>query len=209
MLSSTEPVLLGFSSGPACLASCGPVLLPWLAAEKRRVAETMRLLAVFLAGRFAGYLVFAVAAWAAGAALPAAGHPVLYGLVHLGIAGVLAWQAVHLARAEKRACGEKCLGCRSRSGTPAALGFLTGVTLCPPFLVATARAAETGSLALSVAFFALFFAGTAAWFVPLATVGWLRRLESLGQVARLVMLILALYYAYLGILALAGRLLHG
>jgi hypothetical protein len=30
-----EALALGFGSGPICVASCGPVLLPWLGAEPR------------------------------------------------------------------------------------------------------------------------------------------------------------------------------
>ncbi len=59
-----EALALGFGSGPVCVASCGPVLLPWLGAEPRDVGTTGRLLAIFLGGRLAGYLSFAVVAWA-------------------------------------------------------------------------------------------------------------------------------------------------
>jgi sulfite exporter TauE/SafE len=65
-----EALALGFGSGPICVASCGPVLLPWLGAEPRDLGTTSRLLAIFLGGRLAGYLAFAVVAWAIGVTLP-------------------------------------------------------------------------------------------------------------------------------------------
>jgi sulfite exporter TauE/SafE len=209
-----EAVLLGFSSGPACIASCGPVLLPWLAAEKRRVSPTFGLLAGFLAGRFAGYLAFAVLAWAAGTAVPAAGHSLVFGMAHVAVAVLLGRQALRLGRA-KQPCGQACASCaaakrptRLPEAGPAALGLLTGLSICPPFVAAAARAAETGSLLLSLAFFSLFFVGTAAWFLPFAGAGLFEKLEPVSQVARFVMMLLACYYAYLGLMALAGSLFH-
>ena len=44
----TEALLLGVSSGPVCLASCSPVLVPVLAAEQRSPRGTGALLAQFL-----------------------------------------------------------------------------------------------------------------------------------------------------------------
>jgi len=50
----TEALLLGVSSGPVCLASCTPVLIPVLAAEQRSPRGTGALLAQFLGGRLPG-----------------------------------------------------------------------------------------------------------------------------------------------------------
>ena len=51
----TEALLLGVFSGPVCLASCSPVLVPVLAAGQRSPRGTSALLAQFLTGRLAGY----------------------------------------------------------------------------------------------------------------------------------------------------------
>jgi Ca2+/Na+ antiporter len=92
---------------------------------------------------------------------------------------------------------------------PVLLGLLTGVNLCPPFIVAAVRAMESGSVTGAVLFFLAFFAGTAVWFAPFTALGALRVAETAPTVARFTMLALAAYYAYLGILTLLGRLLHG
>jgi hypothetical protein len=65
----TEALLLGVSSGPVCLASCTAVLIPVLAAEQRSPRGTGALLAQFLGGRLAGYLLFACLAWLLGLSL--------------------------------------------------------------------------------------------------------------------------------------------
>ena len=213
MANLTEALALGFASGPVCLAACGPVLLPWLAAEPRALAATGRLLGVFLGGRLAGYLAFAVAAWAAGAALPAdAGtRSLVFGLANLGVALLLGVSAAvpHRVCGAERASGEDRLyriAPANRFHPPATLtlGFLTGLNLCPPFVAAAVRAAETRNLAAACAFFCLFFVGTSVWFLPSLAVSSLRRFEAVPLVARLTMGVLGLYYGYLGIAGLTS-----
>ncbi len=217
MGSLAEPALLGFSSGLLCLAACGPVLLPWLVSEGAGLRGTGVLLGQFLAGRLAGYLGFAIAAWALGLALPLPAGPttVLFGAVHLALAAALAWYAFSTLRPHPGACpGELSAGrgraraVRFRALGPAALGLLTGLNLCPPFLVAGVRAAQRHSLPGALEFFLLFFAGTLVWFLPFLGVSAARRLTGLRVVARFTTALVAAYYGYLGVIALGGALLH-
>jgi hypothetical protein len=217
MRSLSEPLLLGFSSGLLCLAACGPVLLPWLAAEGSGLRGTGVLLGQFLAGRLAGYLGFATAAWAFGLVLPlpAGSNAAAFGAVHLALAATLALYAFSAPRPRAAACPgglsiprRRTLAGRFRSCGPAALGFLTGLNLCPPFLVAGVRAAERHSLAGALEFFLLFFAGTLIWFLPFLGVGAVRRFTGLPIVARFTTIVVAAYYAYLGVITLGGALLH-
>ncbi|MDP3001269.1 MAG: sulfite exporter TauE/SafE family protein [Bryobacterales bacterium] len=205
----TEAALLGLASGPACLASCGPVLTPWLVAERAGWRRAFGLLSVFLGGRLAGYLLFAVAAGLAGATMPlgARERALLFAAAHLGLAATL---VAYGLRPRRRAEPPLVtIGPARRSWMPVLLGLFTGLNLCPPFVVAAVRAMETGSVTGAVLFFLAFFAGTAVWFVPFAALGALRVAETVATVARFTMLALAAYYAYLGILTLLGRLLHG
>ncbi len=57
---------LGLASGTACLANCAPVFLPYLLGEGEKIPKNYILLGQFLGGRLAGYLLFALLAWAAG-----------------------------------------------------------------------------------------------------------------------------------------------
>jgi sulfite exporter TauE/SafE len=91
----------------------------------------------------------------------------------------------------------------------AALGFLTGVSLCPPFVAAGVRAAEAASMAEAVLFFAVFFFGTSVWFVPFAGLGWVRRNEGVTTVARMAMVLIALYYLYAGFMTLIEKNVYG
>lgn len=210
MASVAEAVVLGFASGPVCVAACGPVLLPWLAAEPRGLRATGQLLGVFLSGRLAGYLAFAVVAWAAGVALPvdASTRTLIFGLANLGLAALLVISAASPHRhcpahaSSREPLHQIGSADRFRPPTALTLGFLTGMNLCPPFVAAGIRAAETQSLAGACAFFLFFFAGTSVWFLPSIAISPLRRFEAVPVVARLTMAVLALYYAYLGIVSL-------
>ena len=218
MKALVEPALLGFSSGLVCLASCGPVLLPALAAAGAGWRDTGLLLGAFLAGRLAGYLGFATLAWAAGLALPlpAPMNGAVFAVVHLGLAAALVLFAV-LPRAPRAApCSQAPATARRaalarRLGVvgPAAMGLLSGLNLCPPFIAADVRVAEGRSLPGALGFFLLFFVGTAIWFLPFLGVAGLRRFAAVRTVAVLTAIVVAAFYGYLGAVALTGVLLHG
>ena len=204
---------LGLGSGPICVAYCGPVLLPWLGADPRDLRTTGRLLAVFLGGRLAGYLAFAVVAWAAGLTIPVdlRTRTLIFGLANFGLAALLGFSACFPRHPRVKATEERHtrlyqIGSADRFRPSAALtlGFLTGLNLCPPFVAAGVRAAATHSLAGSLGFFALFFAGTSVWFLPSLAVSSLRRFNAVPAVARMTMAVLAVYYAYLGVVSAAS-----
>jgi sulfite exporter TauE/SafE len=218
-----EPLLLGFSSGLACLAACGPVLLPWLAAEGAGWGGTGARMAQFLGGRLVGYLGFATVAWMLGLALPPSrgAGAVLIGVVDLALAALLAAYAIWPARLRMAACPPGLAAARGssrparlRAGThrrwvgPAGLGLLTGLNLCPPFVAAGVRAAESSSLAGALGFFVLFFLGTLVWFLPFLGLGAARRFTGIQSVARVTAGLVAAFYGYRGVVTLTGVLLH-
>jgi hypothetical protein len=175
-----------------------------------------RYLSSFLGARFVGYLLFGAAAWELGAlvSLPPAPRMILIGVIHVLLAAVLLWYAYSAGHA----CAQPCSGSelvnigvtrkRGVSGA-AALGFLTGLSLCPPFVAAGVRAAELGSVAAALLFFAVFFVGTSVWFVPFVGLGCVARNEAVTTVARMAMVLIAVYYASLGMAMLLGRRVYG
>lgn len=211
-----EAFVLGLSSGPACIASCGPVLVPTLLAEHSGMRLSARYLSTFLGARFLGYLLFAAVAWQIGvlAALPPAPRLFVMGVVHVLLAGVLLWYAYSVGHAHSRACpGSELvtIGVAKKRGVsgPAALGFLTGLSLCPPFVIAGVRASQLDSVAAALLFFAVFFVGTSIWFLPLVSLGCLRRNEAVTTVARMAMVLIAVYYLFLGSAMLMARNVYG
>lgn len=218
LLAIGEAIALGLASGPACVASCGPVLVPPLLAQGTGVRTHAGYLSAFLGTRFAGYLLFAAVAWQAGsiASVSPERKSLVFGIVHVLLAGALAWYAWPARqprpRAQAAASSELVtIGAARRRGLPgaAALGFLTGVSLCPPFVAAGVRAAELGSLAAALLFFTAFFVGTSAWFVPFLGMGCIRRNEAVFTVARMTMALIAVYYLYVGLMMLLGSKVYG
>ena len=211
-----EALLLGLASGPACVASCGPVVVPSLLAEGAGWRVNGRYLASFLGTRLLGYLAFAGVAWELGAlASPSpAARAVLYGGIHVLLGLAMFWYAYAMGRGCAHACvgsGLVSIGRIGNHGVPGAavLGLLTGVSLCPPFVAAGVRAAQLGSVAAALMFFGVFFVATTIWFVPLVGLGCVRRNPSVIFVARTAMSIVAAYYLFAGIAMLAGRKING
>jgi hypothetical protein len=210
-----EALALGLASGPACMAACGPVLVPSLLTTRPGLKPNSGFLFSFLAARLLGYLLFAVVAWELGMliALPPRFRVLLMGAVDVALAGVLLWYAY----AARHDCSGMCPSSKlvqidrpnNRTALGAAgLGLLTGLNLCPPFVTAGVRAAELGSLLQALLFFAAFL-GTSAWFVPFAAFSCVARNQGVLIVARMAMVLIALFYLSLGIAMLIGRKAYG
>jgi hypothetical protein len=219
--SAGEALVLGLATGPVCLATCGPVVVPWMLVQPQGVRGHGRQLFLFLAARLAGYLVFACAVWLVGSAIPHAlpqswtGRSWLMGGIQLLLAAAMVVYAVgwphRRCAAAKTADALVQIGETSvpkRSGA-LALGFLTGINLCPPFLVAGFRAAQLAHLSAALLFFLCFFAGTAIWFFPFLSLGFLKRTPEVIIVARMVAILLACWYGFSGISILIERTFHG
>lgn len=210
-----EALLLGLASGPACVASCGPVVVPSLLVERPGLRLNIRYLLAFLGSRLVGYLLFAVLAWQLGslALLKSSASSLVFGIVHIGLAVVLLRYAYSVGKlCEKAETGPQLvtIGSHQKGRIPGAavLGLLTGLSLCPPFLAAGVRAAHAANVVTALLFFAVFFVGTTIWFVPFAGMGWIRRNEAVTTVARMAMVLIALYYLLVGIWTLLGRNAH-
>ena len=208
-----EALLLGLASGPACVASCGPVLIPSLLAERSGMRVHGLYLSAFLATRFLGYVIFAAIAWEVGtlASFRVTNHSWIFAVIHILLAVVLLRYAYSVgqprihspARSELVTIGSA--GAHRVPGA-AVLGLLTGISLCPPFVAAGVRAAECSSMAAALVFFAMFFVGTSLWFVPFAGFAWLRRNEGVITVARMAMALIAFFYLYIGLMTMSGRI---
>jgi len=191
-------------------------MIPSLLAERDGLRLNARYLGAFLGTRLLGYLVFAAVAWEVGAlvSLPPQERSWIFAVVHALLGCALVWYAYSAGRACAHSCASAelvTIGGAGKHRVPGAavLGFLTGVSLCPPFVAAGVRAAEAASMAAAVLFFAVFFLGTSVWFVPFAGLGWVRRNEAVTTVARMAMVLIALYYFYAGLTTLIRKTVYG
>ena len=203
--------LLGLANGTTCLAFCAPALIPFLMHEGQTVRQNLLTVAKFLGGRMGGYLIFGLLAWATGSVLSgAAGYEgLLIGIAYVGLS-VLLLVAVLRKKAPPGSCafeGARATLSRWPALLPAGMGFLAGLKICPPLLLAFTNAASAGTLAGSLVFFLAFFLGTSVYFIPIPFLGVFRRISALQIVGRFAAVIVALYYLYAGILLCTGGLL--
>jgi hypothetical protein len=200
--------LLGLATGATCLAYCAPVLVPFLLGEGRGVRQNWAVLAQFLGGRLGGYLLFALLAWLVGQLLGGLERyrSLLFGGAYILLAAVLVYYGLRQA---PELCAGAARGARASlqrwpAVLPLGLGFLTGLNLCPPFLLAFTGAANARSLLGSLLFFATFFVGTAVYLLPFPLLGALRGYAALRTIGRLAAALVALYYLAQGAILFAG-----
>jgi len=203
--------LLGLANGTTCLAFCAPALIPFLMHEGQTVRQNLVTLAKFLGGRMGGYLIFGLLAWATGSLLAGAAsyEGLLIGIAYVGLS-VLLLVAVLRKKAPAGSCafeGARATLSRWPALLPVGMGFLAGLKICPPLLLAFTGAASTGTLVGSLVFFLAFFLGTSVYFIPLPFLGVFRRVSALQIVGKFAAVIMALYYLGAGTLLLAGGVL--
>lgn len=200
--------VLGLSTGVVCLAYCGPVLIPFLMGEGKGVYKNIGSVSLFLLGRLAAYLLVGILAGMVGQVIvqPSASKSVFIGILYVILSLLMIVYGFHRFR-------EICLG-RSKLMVqkshphrwpfliPLSGGFVTGLNLCPPFLLAITGAMETGKMAGSVLFFFLFFLGTSVYFIPLPFIGLFRKQQVLRIVGKFAAILAGIIYLYKGIILL-------
>lgn len=181
----SEGFLLGLSAGPYCLAVCAPTAVPCLLTLRPGWKGGALLLAEFLAGRLAAYVLFGLLAGSAGSALQGR-TPVWLGPGALAFSGVLLLAvALFGAGSAPRACAPAPRRTWLER-VPFLLGLTAGISPCPPFLAGLVRAGASASAWTGAVYFIGFFAGTALPLLALlaaAPFSALERARSLGRIA--------------------------
>ena len=203
---------MGLSSGTVCLAHCAPVIVPLFLGQGDRVGRNAISLSEFLAGRLVGYLLFSIIAWAAGQLLLSSpqNREIVFGSAYIILALAMVVYGLFVS---KEFCAAKSLkGKISRLFADrmwimtAAMGFLTGINLCPPFLLAFSSSAYQTGLWQSMALFMMFFLGTTVYFIPLVFIGLFKFHDKLRIIGKMTAVIMAVYFLYRGTIMLTGAL---
>jgi sulfite exporter TauE/SafE len=206
---SIQGFLLGLSTGPTCLATCAPVVVPVLLGEGKQTRHNLGLLAQFLSGRLGGYLLLGLLAWAANRLILENAGPrgLVFGLVYVVLAGLMLFYGATkppAATCPSSRQGVQAWLARWPALLPVGLGFLTGLNLCPPLLLAFTGAASAGTFFGSATFFGAFFLGTSLYFVPMAFLGTFHHVQALRTIGKLTAVVVAVYYLISGISLLIG-----
>ncbi|HEX2944967.1 MAG TPA: sulfite exporter TauE/SafE family protein [Clostridia bacterium] len=196
-------LILGLSSGIACLSYCVPVILPFYLARGNRVGKNFSDLLLFMSGRLAGYLLFGIAAFFTGRFLlennPYRGYLLGGTYIIFSIFLILEFFRKRTCTARKLEAVRGKLKVRGLL-FPLLLGFLTGINLCPTFMLAFTEASSMNNLLECLWFFFLFFVGTTVYFVPIPLLGLLRNREGVRIVGRFLLVLVGIWFIYKGIM---------
>jgi len=178
-----------------------PFMIPYLFAEgKSTWGGNLRIIGEFLLGRLFAYLLFgAMAGWIGEVLRPHLTQHVT-SLALAVTAGIMLLYALVKSVPHWKICAWTLAGLPAIR-LPLVLGFLIGINVCPPFLVAVARLLQVGEVARGIVFFAGFFAGTSLYTLPLLGVSPLTRQVRFQRIGALSAVLVGSYFlltAFLG-----------
>ena len=194
-------LLLGLSSGIACISVCLPGVVPILLGKRSSVAQSAKFVTIFLSGRWLAYLLAAVLISILSAAV--------YGIVSdrkvmiitqliLGIIMLL----FALGKLSSRCFNPlkhnalRTFAKKHEYVLPLIMGFVTSVALCPPFVSMVVQTAGEQSFWRTAALFSLFFVGTLPYFLPVPLVGLSRKNLAFKHIGRYAAIIMCIVYFY-------------
>jgi sulfite exporter TauE/SafE len=205
-----EAFMLGLSSGATCITYCAPVLVPYLLGEGKGILRNSVLTAQFLSGRLVGYLLFAIFAWGINRSImQGVNKPdLIMGPAYIVFSLLLIFYGFFKTRTSCTTTCTKGLHHKLMTIWPGSLpliaGLVTGLSFCPPFLLAFTSAMQKTSLLQSMFFFFAFFLGTSIFFIPLPFSGLFRGFAALGTIGRMAAGLIGVYYLYSGIIMSIG-----
>ncbi len=199
--------LLGLSAGVFCIGFCLPLVGPLLLAdEKAGITRSASRIGLFLAGRLAAYLVFGIVFGALGARLSQVlPNRALFLAVVYCLLGMLAIVFGLVQSFPQFGLCRLVLPRASSGWYLAVLGFLAGVNLCPPFLLALTAVLDTGGGLRGALFFLVFFMATSVYFLPLLFTSLASRFSSVRFAARVAAVIAGAYFVQLGLRTALAR----
>ncbi len=201
----SEGFILGLSTGFYCLTSCLPALVPYLLSEGDKVWKTnFDIFLEFLTGRFIAYFLFAVISTLIGKAykpyLPPWIAPLAMFLTALAMLAFLFTSRGH--------SGKGCVIPFNPffKRIPLALGFMTGINICPPFIAAFVRLVELSDFTAGMFYFTGFFTATSILILPaIAPTPFIN--ERLKAIGRITLGLAGFWYLVLGITGLMQHLI--
>lgn len=201
----SEGVLLGLGTGSACIASCGPVLIPYLLGENKGIGRNFSYVFLFLTGRLVAYLTIGLVAGIAGKLIfqPSSYMVVITGISYLLLSALLIYYGFFQFKEVCMGKAQTKIALKHFKGMPymAPLigGLLTGLNVCPPLILAATAAAATHSIFNSLIFFMMFFIGTSVYFIPLPLIGAFKKQQALRVIGKFAAILAGLLYLYKGI----------
>jgi len=206
----TDSLILGLSSGSACLATCGMVMFPYLMAGSAGVKRIAIDLSLFLITRFAVYFVLATLSWYFGQALfsNTVVRNIVPGILYIIFAVMLVWYSIGKNR--KPDCPAKIVKTvNNHRLVPILLGLVNSLGFCPALFIILTKGATQGTLVQSYIAFLAFFIGSSIWFLPLPLAGRIRKKEVLKNIGILATGLAGIIFMIKGLTNLIGGIING
>jgi len=192
----TKGLVLGLSTGVYCAAACAPVMLPYLVAHDGRARGQHIAVAIaqFSGGRLVAYLLVGAAGAALGAELiGSAPARRVAGVAVIALAGLMVAYGLGRSFPQARLC-RRLANTAPVTRFPLAAGFLTGINVCPPFLLLLAALVTSDHVGHGMLMALAFFLGTSLFLVPLGFAGFLGLVPRLRGVAEVAALFAGLWF---------------
>jgi len=195
-----KALTLGFSTGLFCLGYCYPVLAPvMLSRQERSFCKTALSIGFFLSGRLSAYLLFGLLTGFVGRYLTQTPMflSVILPLLFLILGAVLVLYGIFQNFPQWRICQVAGIYFE-KNGFLFWIGFLAGVNLCPPFLLALSYTLSIGQIAKSLVFFLFFFLATSIFLLPFLFSSLVSRFDLVRKGARITAIVAGAWFIFLG-----------
>ena len=206
----TDSLILGLSSGSACLATCGMVMFPYLMAGSAGVKRIAIDLSLFLLTRFVIYFILATLAWYFGQAIfsNSVVRNIVPGILYIVFAIMLVWYSISKNRNPN--CPAKIVKTvNNHRLVPILLGIVNSLGFCPALFIILTKGATQGTLVQSYIAFLAFFIGSSLWFLPLPLAGKIRNKEVLTNIGILATGLAGIIFMIKGLTNLIGGIING
>lgn len=195
-----EGLLLGISSIAGCVGICAPMLIPCLLASPGHLTRSLIL---FLAGRLISYTAFGYVAGMLGIYVAGGLDPRIIGGLNAVFAVWMILVSLGLSSPETGWCRRVAMRFTGAL-LPFYAGALTGVNVCPPFLLGLSKTLAMKSITGPVIFFMGFYIGSSTWVAPLFVAKKLPAGDYLRNIGRLTALVAGIWFLIQGIVQLIG-----
>lgn len=203
-------LILGLSSGSACVATCGLVMFPYLMSGSAGVKRITIDLTFFLLSRFIVYFLMATLSWYFGRTffINPLTKSIIPGFLYVVLSLLLVYYSIGKTRNPD--CPAKMITAMNRKGLiPIFLGVVNSIGFCPALFIVLTEGSTQQSLLQSYLIFLAFFIGSSVWFIPIPFAGRIKKTDVLKTIGILATGLAGVIFMIKGITNLIGGLLNG
>ncbi len=187
---------LGLSIGTTCLVTCMPIYLPYLLSEERKGFYNFLIILEISVGRFISYAIFGAVVGFLGTQIPDNIRILFTCIAYILFSIFLIGTVFRVERHHKGCAVPKVV---NLTKSPFMLGILTGINLCPAFMLMLSKALDIGGAISGMLLFIAFFFGTTMYIIPLGFVGFLNKIYIIKKFARYLAVLVALFFISSGV----------